>query len=1022
MTDVLVIGAGLSGLVAAIAAADAAAQQSDDLFLQALAAWHLGRAANDWFRPRRVQAAVQRARCGFQRLNETGWLAACDWQLHAVPWLWPDFQHGVNRLESALTGLQKANFAELIPECRLSLAFAYLLVGNFAAAAAQTDQAETGFQKMQNQIGIGRCLYTRASIQRRRAELKPAAANTRRALDIFRKNNAPVHAAMAQYGLGHIAWLLQNDFVAAEAHFQQALTVFTASDLPLWAAQCQNGLAQVYTYSGQLAGADRALQFARQTYERYRIPGLWADNLLDSGRLASFKGEYPASLSFLEQAETLYRETGNWWMPLVALMDQGEVCLRQGRYHESLRRLEKAYASLQELNLPLRQAECEWRLAEAWLRLGDVAQARAFLDKAVERYKQSNAFSHLIDGYNRRAEIAAQAGQWDEAISLLRKTIKIARRQEAHASLAAARRLLGETLYLAGKTAAALPHLQAARQQFAGMKMIIEESACELALGYCYRRMKNTLAAEVAWKRAIALSGDAAPEVEWRAQAGLAEIASGEAEALTRYRHALTALARLRRNLWQPTLTGSFWQKQPALTIDRAVSLAIRRRAILDALRFIEESKAQSIARRLAENRQTVPDFPEPLLELAAEIRWLQQELGKAGKPGGLIAALNRELYRKFTQKVKAYDSAVNRLERAATTSTVATGILRLETAQFQEEARAHLGENWLALDYYFTKQYIYAVIVGPEKQNVWRQKLSEADRFALSLVAKDRYGRAWAAGDLARLSRFLFPPVISPQITPDTYLLISPHRRLHRLPWAALPCGPEEQPLVTGCIPVVIPSLRSLLTLWQSRQFSQMAADQTGLLVAVSDFQGRHAPLPAVMREMENLQSLPEIHLRVLLDNQATLTNLFQLAAGGQLAQFAFLHLATHAFSDQITGRLSGLALYDDDLWLDELTQLAPLPPLVTLSACSGLNSLLYEGDERVGIASTCLAAGARMVIGSLWPVLDRAAPDLMRDFYQYRLASGNNARALALAQRAALAAGVNVRYWGGFQCVGRP
>lgn len=139
-------------------------------------------------------------------------------------------------------------------------------------------------------------------------------------------------------------------------------------------------------------------------------------------------------------------------------------------------------------------------------------------------------------------------------------------------------------------------------------------------------------------------------------------------------------------------------------------------------------------------------------------------------------------------------------------------------------------------------------------------------------------------------------------------------------------------------------------------------------------------------------------------------------------MSKFTFMHMATHAFTDQLTGRLSGLALYDDDLWLDGLMQLAPMPPLLVLSACSGLRSLLYEGDEHVGIAVTCLAAGAQTVIGSLWSVPDDVAPDLLFDFYRHLLANQDHAVALAWAQRSALVAGVEAALWGGFQCVGRP
>jgi CHAT domain-containing protein len=159
-----------------------------------------------------------------------------------------------------------------------------------------------------------------------------------------------------------------------------------------------------------------------------------------------------------------------------------------------------------------------------------------------------------------------------------------------------------------------------------------------------------------------------------------------------------------------------------------------------------------------------------------------------------------------------------------------------------------------------------------------------------------------------------------------------------------------------------------------------------------------------------------------VLHEHKATMANLRHLLRVDGLDRFDFLHFATHAFSDKVTGRLSGLALADRDIWLDELWELAPLPPLVTLSACSGLVNRIYEGDEPVGLAMTCLAAGAQNVVGSLWPVADVYAPGLMQTFYQ-RLASGRRpANALTLAQRDAAESALGVIHWGGFQCVGCP
>ena len=112
----------------------------------------------------------------------------------------------------------------------------------------------------------------------------------------------------------------------------------------------------------------------------------------------------------------------------------------------------------------------------------------------------------------------------------------------------------------------------------------------------------------------------------------------------------------------------------------------------------------------------------------------------------------------------------------------------------------------------------------------------------------------------------------------------------------------------------------------------------------------------------------------------------------------------------------------FDREIWLDQLRDLAPLPQLVTFSACNSIYSFLYEGDEHVGLASTCFIAGAGSVIGSLWPVLDRAAAEFMQLFYAYYFETGLPAKASAKAQRHLLESGAPLEHWAGFTCHGAP
>ena len=222
-------------------------------------------------------------------------------------------------------------------------------------------------------------------------------------------------------------------------------------------------------------------------------------------------------------------------------------------------------------------------------------------------------------------------------------------------------------------------------------------------------------------------------------------------------------------------------------------------------------------------------------------------------------------------------------------------------------------------------------------------------------------------------------------------------------------------------CIPTLTLSLTNLLAIW-SRPRTHPSPLTSGLLLAVSTFPDYRHAIPDVAAECALVRPLLGPEGADLCENEATWDNFLTLHGERDLSRFSFWHVATHASHEPLTGRLSGISFYDRDVWLDELWQCSPLPQLVTLSACSGSKSKVYEGDEHVSLATTCLSAGARTVVGSLWPVADKTMPALMATYYAALAADQSVALALASAQRQAWQQGKSWRLWGGLTCTGAP
>ncbi|MCB8990863.1 MAG: CHAT domain-containing protein [Ardenticatenaceae bacterium] len=999
-----------------------AAQQTNDLLLQSLSAWYLARAANAWLRPQRVETAVAHARAGFLQLDQPGWIAACDWQLNAVPWTRPNFPQTASALEQALADLQTANLSQFTPYCRHSLAHAYLLIGRFDEAAAQIDHAEIDLAAAQDQLGLAQCLYMRASCQRRRSQFEQAHTNIKRALTIFQSHGDLNAAATCQINLAYILYSFTRDVHAAESLFQQAIQQFRTADLPLLEAQCYGGLGQIYNYTGQPIQAKQSLQQAGEIYTHYQIPGLQADNLLDQGLFEQFRGHYSVSLSYFQQAQSLYERVGNRWLPVIALMDQGYVSFQQGRYHQALHFLEKAHARLQTLSMPHRLAACEWRLAEVWLQLGYYDTALVHQGKAVELSHQATNRDTLPQLFILRAAILSAGGSHEEARQWLWQALSLASELNAPSSSARAQRLLAESLYTDEQYEQAISLLETAVSSFAHMDMLSEQAACYLALGRAWSAMGRTNVAETAWQQALTLSNSIAPEIEWQTHVELARHASAQGNienALVQYRQAVTALSYLRRNLWQPELAETYLIR-PMSQMDDAVILATQANSPSDVLQFIEANKAVILQQRLTTIEQTITNLPDELNEIVLEIRWLQDRLQQLGRNNRLTALSATELRQQLNKRVKQYHTAVSQLERTASPALTDIFSVDFTAAQFRLQAQETLGDQWLALNYYLAEDRLVCFVLTPTGENLYERKMTPAVYQALDRCVRGAGQQPGIQRSLAILGEWLLPPSVQAQLTPDTFLLIAPHRKLHYLPWAGLYLQEQGELLVNTAVPVIIPSFHALSFLWQRQRQNHQSRHQ-GLLLTIADFSGRHRPLPAVTRETAVLaQQIP--NATQLSGDNATLFNLRQLHQNEAWQQYDFLHIASHAFADKLTGRLSGIALHDQDLWLDELQQLAPLPPLVTLSACSGIQTMMRAGDEPTGLAVTCLASGAQRVIGSIWPVQDTYAPDLMTRFYKHLLAGNSASQSLAYAQRLMLQTDNSIAHWIGFLCVGQP
>lgn len=163
--------------------------------------------------------------------------------------------------------------------------------------------------------------------------------------------------------------------------------------------------------------------------------------------------------------------------------------------------------------------------------------------------------------------------------------------------------------------------------------------------------------------------------------------------------------------------------------------------------------------------------------------------------------------------------------------------------------------------------------------------------------------------------------------------------------------------------------------------------------------------PLPQSRAEVESLTRLRGGTV-TLLGAEATEG---RLRAALQEARPPIVHLATHGLVDREEPALTCVALAADSeasedgyLYTLEILALPLDTELVVLSACDTGRGKLERGEGTVGLTRSFLAAGARRVVASLWPVADASTSALMQRFYEELLDRGRAPDdALARARR---------------------
>lgn len=316
------------------------------------------------------------------------------------------------------------------------------------------------------------------------------------------------------------------------------------------------------------------------------------------------------------------------------------------------------------------------------------------------------------------------------------------------------------------------------------------------------------------------------------------------------------------------------------------------------------------------------------------------------------------------------------------------------------------LGADEAALYYYWlSRQFLLVVAVDGTRTTVELVSLADDERAKLDSLMleigqlttaptetsqqQEAFRRLIADVDagIEAFSQTLLPGKARDLIASKRRLLVSPHLMLHRFPFHALRW--QDGRLVERLTVGYIPNLSTQLTAYRS------SAPPKALIVGISQFSDPNVPtLPGVPEEIKGIEKAYReagVEVVVLRDQQATRAELLRRGSAGDLLQFRWIHLATHGTSVLSDVPLeSSIMLFDGPLDGLEIAELPLAADVVVLSACNsaeratsarGMKEL--PGDELLGLQAAFNIAGARSVLGCLWPAEDDVAASVMIDVH---------------------------------------
>ena len=768
---------------------------------------------------------------------------------------------------------------------------------------------------------------------------------------------------------------------------------------------------------------------------------------MTSGKLADAQATLTESLAFSRKTDDVVQQ-------MLSSNTLGIVYGRMGRTQKAIEAFEYA--------LPLSRIVRQPRLAFSLLNnlgiankdLGDYRRSIEYYDRALDAVgDQDPSFEATV--LNNVGNLHEILGDYDKALAAHERALLLARQAGSVENEARGLNTIGSTYYKLGEFQKALEYHEQALAIRRRVNDRIGESASLDGAALARHRLGRSDRAVADLRSALGLRRDTGERL--RESDTLLHLAQVErdrghtAAALEHIEDAVQLTELLRGQLLGPDLRESFFareQERYEVYVDVLMQLDRERPGEGFDRRGFEASEAGR-ARVLLES----------LIDARADIRsgidaaLLERERDNHRRLNAASARLSTLLTRQATPE--AIGAARTEFETIASEGRALQARIRQESPAYAaltqprplsaDETRDILDDDTIVFEYALGDARSWMWAVTNDGVSAFelspRQEIERAARsvYDLAMARQPRTGESAAArsarvikadAEWRERSTDLARMILGPAAArfSDRWrgkrLVIVATEMLQYVPFSALPDPLNQLPLVVDHELVKLPSVSVLAAIRQQAD-ARSAPKKTLAVFADPVFDAgdprveaaagvRKAGGPSLSRLPFSKREAIEIASFVPPGERLEATDFRAnraTAIGGDLANYRFVHFATHGVFDAEEPRLSGLVFslvdrngkpQDGYLRLGDVYNMRLPADVVVLSGCQTALGKEIRGEGLVGLTRGFMYAGARRVVASLWEVDDLATAELMRRFYRGMIIDGlAPAAALRAAQR---------------------